>query len=91
MDVCVKLTIKGRVQGVGFRWFAQKEARRLGVNGYVKNLLGGDVEIEAEGEQKSIDEFIHQMRKGPAFSHVTDVLTEWREYRNKYDTFQVAF
>ena len=91
MDVCVKINVAGRVQGVGFRWFAQREAERLGVNGYVKNLLNGDVEIEAEGEEGMINEFIKLMAKGPPFARVTEVLTEWKEYRHKYSSFDVAF
>jgi len=91
MNVCVKLTVKGRVQGVGFRWFVQREAGRFGVNGYVKNLPNGDVEIEAEGEEKIVKEFIEQVQKGPPFSRVTDTLTEWKKYRQKHGSFEVTF
>jgi len=47
MEVCAKMIVKGRVQGVGFRWFVQQRAEKFGVSGYVKNLDNGDVGIEA--------------------------------------------
>jgi len=91
MEACVKLTIKGRVQGVGFRWFVQREAGRLGVNGYVKNLSSGDVETEAEGERERLEEFVRHVEKGPPFSRVQEVITEWKESHKKYNSFQVEF
>ncbi|NIR50071.1 acylphosphatase [candidate division KSB1 bacterium] len=91
MDVCVKLTVKGRVQGVGFRWFVQKTANKVNVNGYVKNLFNGDVEIEAEGARGRVEELIKEVKAGPRFAHVTDVFVEWKEYEGKYDSFDVKF
>jgi acylphosphatase len=91
MNVCVKLTIQGRVQGVGFRWFTQREAERMKLQGYVKNLANGDVEVEAEGPKEHLEEFIKKLKKGPPFSRVTEALTEWKEFQNQYHSFQVQF
>ncbi len=91
MDVCVKITAKGRVQGVGFRWFIMREAEKFGLYGYVKNLYNEDVEIVAEGTQSRVEELIKQVRKGPAFSRVDDVVVEWKEYANQYSSFKVEF
>jgi len=89
MEVCVKLTVKGMVQGVGFRWFVYRLADQLELTGYVKNLYSGDVEIEAEGERGRIEELIKLVKKGPAFSRVVDVIVEWKEFRLKYDSFKI--
>lgn len=91
MEVCVRLTVKGLVQGVGFRWFVIREANSLGLTGYVKNLHNGDVEIEAEGERGKIEELIKSIKKGPTFCRVVDVIIEWKEYTNKYTSFTVEY
>lgn len=89
MEVSVKLIVKGYVQGVGFRWFAWQVANRLGVNGHVKNLRNGDVEIVAEGERGQLEELINEIKMGPRFSKVTDVRVEWRQYENRYSSFNI--
>jgi acylphosphatase len=89
MDLCVKLTAKGLVQGVGFRWYVFREANSLGLRGYVKNLYNGDVEIEVEGERGRIEELIKSVKKGPAFSRVVDLIVEWKDYTNKYTSFTI--
>jgi len=91
MEVGVRLIVRGRVQGVGFRWFAQRAASKLGVTGYVKNLPDGSVEIEAEGERGRLEELIQQVKLGPTFAHVTDVLVEWKPYTGRYRSFEIAF
>lgn len=68
--------ISGRVQGVGFRWFVREEARRLGLSGWVTNLPGGWVEVEAGGEASSLDRLRRALQVGPAgaqVEHVEDV------------------
>ena len=57
--------IHGRVQGVGFRWFAREEARRLGLSGWVTNGPGGDVEVEAGGEPSSLERLRRALEVGP--------------------------
>jgi acylphosphatase len=58
--------IRGRVQGVGFRWFVREEARRLGVSGWVTNLRTGEVEVRAGGERSSLDRLRRALQVGPA-------------------------
>jgi len=70
--------VSGRVHGVGFRYFIQREAVRLGLAGWVRNLPDGRVEIEAHGERESLDDLLSAARRGPQLSHVTDVVEEWR-------------
>ncbi|WP_192988420.1 acylphosphatase [Carnobacterium mobile] len=62
----VKLTVKGRVQGVGFRYMTKMVADQLGVFGIVRNESDGSVYIEANGEPEKIDAFIEEIRKSPS-------------------------
>ena len=62
--------ITGRVQGVGYRYFALREAQVLGVAGYAKNLPDGSVEVVAEGSDEAVLSFEGRLREGPAFSRV---------------------
>jgi len=68
-----KIHVRGRVQGVGFRWSAAKEARSRGITGYVKNLPDGSVYIEAEGSREQLDFFTEWCRRGPGFGNVESV------------------
>jgi acylphosphatase len=65
--------VRGRVQGVGFRWFVRESARELGVAGWVRNRADGTVEVAAEGEDRSIDVLRAQLAKGPPGAVVTSV------------------
>ncbi len=71
-----KIFIKGRVQGVGFRYYAAEEAKSRGINGYVKNLPDGRVYIEAEGKIEELKSFLEWCRKGPRFALVLSVNEE---------------
>lgn len=62
----VHLLVRGRVQGVGFRWFVREEARRLGVAGWVRNRNDGAVELMAEGEDRALIVLERAARSGPA-------------------------
>lgn len=65
--------IIGRVQGVGFRWFAREEARRLGLSGWVTNRAGGEVELEAGGEPFSLERLRRAIEVGPSGAQVERV------------------
>ncbi|NLL14447.1 MAG: acylphosphatase [Fibrobacter sp.] len=71
----ILIIVKGLVQGVYFRYFTREAAMKIGVNGWVRNLSNGDVEIEAQGTEDKLDLFLEQVRKGPQLSRVesTDV------------------
>lgn len=68
-----RITVRGMVQGVGFRRNAAREAERLGITGYVKNMNDGSVYIEAEGNRDSLEIFAEWCRRGPLFSSVDSV------------------
>ena len=67
------LRVEGRVQGVGFRWFARVTARRLQLSGWVRNLPDGSVEIAASGRPEKLDEFKRLMSRGPDGAAVSAV------------------
>lgn len=73
LAVAKRFRVRGRVQGVGFRNFVQREAVRLGLDGWVRNLDNGDVEAHAQGKPAAIAEFAGALHRGPRFSEVRGV------------------
>ena len=71
--VARRYLISGRVQGVGYRYFAQSAAEREGVAGWVRNLPDGRVEALAAGEPEAVDRFAGWLKNGPRHSHVDAV------------------
>ena len=68
-----RYVVSGRVQGVGFRFFAQNAAAAEGLDGWVRNRPDGRVEIEAEGDAEAVERFERRIRMGPPASRVDDV------------------
>jgi acylphosphatase len=66
--------IRGRVQGVGFRWFVHREAAELGLRGWVRNTDGGDVEVVAAGDEETIADLRVELRRGSRGSRVDAVI-----------------
>lgn len=85
------LRIHGKVQGVGYRFFATRVARRMGLKGWISNLRDGSVEAVVEGEKKTIDEWIEELREGPRYAEVTHIDQETKEYTGKLPDFDVKF
>lgn len=81
--------IKGRVQGVNFRYFTQRTACQHGITGWVRNLPDGDVEALFEGTQSAVQEVIDWCRTGPAAARVDELLIDWEDFRDEFDSFEV--
>lgn len=75
-EKCLSITIKGRVQGVGFRYQTQNAAKKFGIKGFVKNMPDGSVYTEACGEEKNIELFLDWCRNGPMLANVTNINIE---------------
>jgi acylphosphatase len=83
-----KWLIRGRVQGVGFRYFAERAAHSLGVHGYVRNLDDGGVEVYAEGPEPKLSQLAGMLRQGPRWAEVHGVAEQDSEVRG-YRSFEI--
>ena len=68
---CYRYVVRGRVQGVGYRYFVMREAAALGVSGFARNLPDGTVEVIAEAAEDVLAEFEGRLREGPSFASVS--------------------
>ena len=86
----LQVIFSGSVQGVGFRFTAERLARRFPIAGYVRNLPNGKVEIVAEGEEKSVRDFLAAIRE--AFNdHIREVEPQWSEAADEFNGFGARF
>jgi len=83
--------ITGRVQGVGFRYFARQAARRYGLVGWVRNDPEGTVTVQAEGPRARLDAFLDALREGPEAAEVEDVKARWEPATGRFKTFSVEY
>ena len=86
----VHLFVRGRVQGVFFRASAQREAKRLGLTGWVKNRLDGAVEFLAEGEEDALKELLGWANHGPSAARVERVDVRWRSFVGDFSDFRIV-
>ncbi len=87
----MRVLIRGHVQMVGFRAFAESRALGYGLTGYVRNLLTGEVEVVAEGDRALLESFLADLRRGPRSARVTDVLVSWETARGEFEGFGVRY
>jgi acylphosphatase len=86
-----RCVVRGRVQGVGFRWFVTRQASDLGVRGTVRNREDGAVEVVLQADESgTVATLVDRIRSGPSASHVEDVECESLEDPPRYDGFQVV-
>lgn len=83
--------VSGYVQGVAFRYTAIRQAKSLGVTGWVRNLRDGRVEVLIEGDELQVNEMIDWCRQGPRSARVTAIQTETLPYTGKFYDFDVRF
>lgn len=89
MTVRAHIIVEGMVQGVGFRWFAVREAQGLGLSGFVRNLANGNVEVEAEGERGMVEDLIARLKVGPRSADVQDLQIAWQEPLREKTYFEI--
>jgi acylphosphatase len=84
----LRALVRGRVQGVGFRFFVLEQAAALGLSGYTRNLSNGEtVEVVAEGPLPSLEALLAQLRRGPPLARVERVDVSWAAATGEYDGF----
>ena len=89
--VCRHIYLSGRVQGVGFRAFTRRNAKRLGVSGWVKNLADGRVEAVIYGERDKVEDLISRLETGPSLAEVEDVEEEEQKTPPAEKDFQIRY
>ena len=85
----IRVVVRGRVQGVGFRWWTRRLARELGLTGSVRNLADGSVEILAHGPRPPLDAFIEAVGSGPPGAHVEQVLRTPFQFESRTRDFDI--
>lgn len=85
----MRAVISGQVQGVGFRLWAQRRARALGLTGYVRNLDDGSVEVVGEGPQAALEQYLMALRRGPESAEVRAIRARWASCVGESDRFEI--
>jgi acylphosphatase len=87
----VRVLISGIVQGVAYRAHTKEMAKRLGVNGWVRNLPDGKVEALFEGDKDKVDQMVEWCKKGPPLARVDKVEVEEEPYRGEFFDFSIRY
>lgn len=87
--VQVHVVISGYVQGIGFRHFVKREAVKLGLKGWVKNISNGKVEAFFQGPREKIEEMAVLCEKGPFLAEVKNVEVKWEEMNEELQSFEI--
>ena len=85
----VYIIIKGKVQGVSFRYFTLKQAQELNIVGWVRNKPNGTVEGVAQGDKINLELFINKLKQGSSLSTVDDVILNWEHQEKDYENFSI--
>lgn len=83
--------IKGRVQGVSFRYYTRQEATRLGLVGWVRNLRDGRVEAVFQGDKSAIEKIASWCEQGPRGAWVEKVERNWENLENEFNSFEIRY
>jgi len=87
----IKALVRGRVQGVNFRYSTIDRARALGLDGYVANRWDGSVEVVAEGQEDAIEALLRWLHSGPPLARVSHVQAYWQAPTNDHNGFEVRY
>lgn len=90
-NVRLHAIVRGRVQGVNFRYYTIETARRLGLKGWVANRRDGTVETVAEGDRDAVEDLLEFLHRGSPAARVQDVDAKWQTPTNEFEGFQVRF
>ena len=85
---CIHLTVSGKVHGVFFRDSTRRKANELGLNGYVRNLSNGTVEVVAQGDEEKLNQLIEFIKNNPGHSKVKDIEINHKDLK-KFNGFEI--
>ncbi|HXV42357.1 MAG TPA: acylphosphatase [Anaerolineae bacterium] len=85
----VRILIEGRLQGANFRYYTQQHAQKLGLAGFVRNLSDGRIEIDAQGDDKNVDEMLAWCQEGPQSGQIKSILFRYDEPNENASDFIV--
>ena len=88
-QTAVNIIIKGKVQGVGYRYFTLKKAQELHIIGWVKNQSDGTVALFGQGNKRNLELLIAILKQGPSFSKVDEVIVNWEHAHAEYTDFVI--
>ena len=88
-EAAAKIVARGKVQGVGFRYYILQRAQEMRLRGFTRNTPSGEVEVFVEGDKVFIEDMYRVMQKGPSAAKVTDTNIYWTEPTDKYRTFEI--
>lgn len=86
-----EIIVSGRVQGVGFRYFALHKAQELAITGWVKNRVDGSVKIVAQGDEPTLKTYVDYLRLGPTLSRVDKITIYRSDITTVFDNFSVKY
>ena len=87
----LNLKIIGQVQGIGFRYWAQQQAQKFGLTGWVKNEDDGSVSLVVEGDEEDLKKFLDICKKGSSFSSVEEIQEAWGKSTGEFQNFEIKF
>lgn len=87
----IECHISGRVQLVMYRDFSARNAKALGLTGFVKNMEDGTVYLVAEGEEIQLTTYIEKLKSGPILADVERVIVEWKDSTGEFDKFIIQY
>jgi acylphosphatase len=90
-DERARILVSGVVQGVGYRYFAERAANSLGLKGFCRNLPNGTVEVVVEGDRGLIIDYVRELGRGPAAASVSATDISWERYVGEFNNFGIRF
>jgi acylphosphatase len=91
MKLQYEITVEGRVQGVGFRYFVRTKAQEMKLKGFTRNTSAGEVMVVAEGEQTELDTLVDYMRMGPPLARVRNIAVSKSPFTGQFDSFTIKY
>jgi len=88
-EAAARIVARGKVQGVGFRYFVLQRAQEMRLRGFTRNIANDEIEVVAEGDKLFIEDLFKAVQKGPSSSKIIDVTIAWREPTDRYKTFEI--